>query len=659
MPTDLPDFLPFLLKSTISVSLAFIFVWTGLRILRITSYRIHRLGWFTVLLSSWLVFGGFSVDIPLKQSIVADSSPIEISASFQTRNDYLITNEKTNFYLPNTGSVNTNSTNTNIINRNLSVTNRNLHSRPLELSFILLAAWFVGMIIVLFRLVLQYQRFCRLIVGIPSAPDNWTEQWSDVLAETKIRQKIPMYVSELAGPVLIRRMFDNMLIVPRQYWEQLSPESRLTVLRHEKAHFERRDGLKSLLIRILALPQWFNPLAWLAVRRFDEAAEWACDEVACRTSKSGETVADFASALVALHELRHESTNRPVMLPGFAARKPSTRIHRLVQLHEHQLAKDSIMKKTVVLVVLALILAAGLFQVKLVAEQKESEKKTVENAVPVAVPNDPFQAAPPTKPETKKDKSKTPFGDGGGTLNFTSLGTTVPMVRVEAVKKVVDSTGKTHEIVETHLVPSDVAERSRAAELMAQSSSQTNPDVDKFRIEITYTLQNITPDALSEYLKEQFESASYEQIAQTDASAAKTLNTITIKATLADHRKLKQLLNEIEREVEAIQNDAAGVELKTVLIPIKNMQVQSLVQVVSPIVRSGNRTTVSGSLEANTLIVRGTEKEIKEIQELAKQLDEQAEKHRQTIKVSPMVAVPTLPQPIIKSAPYKPLNPDK
>ena len=53
------------------------------------------------------------------------------------------------------------------------------------------------------------------------------------------------------------------------------------MLLHEAQHVRRHDILKSLIARVLVLPQWFNPVAWMALRRFDEAAEWACDEV-CR-----------------------------------------------------------------------------------------------------------------------------------------------------------------------------------------------------------------------------------------------------------------------------------------------------------------------------------------------------------------------------------------
>ena len=93
-------------------------------------------------------------------------------------------------------------------------------------------------------------------------------------------QGVPLWVTANVGPLLCLVPRGYRLVVPAGLWQRLAPAGRLSILRHELAHLQRRDLLKSILVRLLMLPHWFNPLAWLAVRRFDEAAEWACDEVA-------------------------------------------------------------------------------------------------------------------------------------------------------------------------------------------------------------------------------------------------------------------------------------------------------------------------------------------------------------------------------------------
>ncbi len=54
---------------------------------------------------------------------------------------------------------------------------------------------------------------------------------------------------------------------------------------------------------VVALPHWFNPIAWLVVRRFDAAAEWACDRAA--TEQEAATV--YARALLRLGEAARQA----------------------------------------------------------------------------------------------------------------------------------------------------------------------------------------------------------------------------------------------------------------------------------------------------------------------------------------------------------------
>ena len=84
------------------------------------------------------------------------------------------------------------------------------------------------------------------------------------------------------------------LIVPADAWRTLEQSQRLLILRHELAHIERHDVWKSLAMRILALPHWFNPLVWHIVRRFDESTEWACDEAAAGAAP--DRIPDYARA---------------------------------------------------------------------------------------------------------------------------------------------------------------------------------------------------------------------------------------------------------------------------------------------------------------------------------------------------------------------------
>jgi beta-lactamase regulating signal transducer with metallopeptidase domain len=226
---------------------------------------------------------------------------------------------------------------------------------------LLAGIWLAGMVGLAGAVMVSYLRFLFCLRPTGPVEESWARQWADLLRQHRIGKAIPLQITKNVGPLLCRAPSGHLLIVPAPLWQRLTPAGRLSILRHELAHFQRGDLWKSIVVRLLALPHWFNPLAWLAVRRFDEAAEWACDEVA----KGADLIGCRAYAK-ALLELDAACGPRPSFHAAASGRGLSVRVQRLLS---PQVKEDSLMKKTTILAVALGLALLCLVRLDLVAKE--------------------------------------------------------------------------------------------------------------------------------------------------------------------------------------------------------------------------------------------------------------------------------------------------
>jgi TonB family protein len=81
------------------------------------------------------------------------------------------------------------------------------------------------------------------------------------------------------------------------YVASWSAEERDVVIRHERAHIERRDWMWQALAQVMTAIFWFHPLMWLAVRQLRNEAEHAADDV---TLAGGVQAPEYADRLMAV-----------------------------------------------------------------------------------------------------------------------------------------------------------------------------------------------------------------------------------------------------------------------------------------------------------------------------------------------------------------------
>ena len=350
--TNLP---PALMRTTLFLAIAAIVVRLLLSALRSSSPRVHRVAWCLVLLQGWLLLR-LSVTIPYYEAPTpqlvrglsqADREPGR-SGKPKTENGLTYVADETRYATMAVGE------------RSARVSPNSTYPTILAL------CWLGGMGLLAVWSLIGYVRFVRRLPPGQPAQASWTSQWEALLAEHGIGRKIPLRVTTQLGPLLCRLPSGCQLLIPCKLWQRLKPAERLSVLRHELAHYQRGDDWKSLAARLLILPHWFNPFAWWAIRKFDEAAEWACDQQAAGTDRAYAT--DYARALLRLGDASYTPA---VYSPAARGHGLAVRIRRLLTSGSFE---DSTMKKVLVLAVVLAVSACCVVRVDLVAKPAAADQ---------------------------------------------------------------------------------------------------------------------------------------------------------------------------------------------------------------------------------------------------------------------------------------------
>lgn len=133
------------------------------------------------------------------------------------------------------------------------------------------------------------------------------------------RVKGNVFVSEKVTTAAVYGIFRPRIILPANYAERDID----AVLEHERTHIKSGDNLWRVLAFLCAAVHWFNPLAWLFLKKFTEDIEFACDEKVL-AGKSVEEQKRYASALLNCAE------SRSLFASAFGGAKVRVRIERIL-----------------------------------------------------------------------------------------------------------------------------------------------------------------------------------------------------------------------------------------------------------------------------------------------------------------------------------------
>lgn len=378
-----------LLRSTVFLTVAWLIVWSLLKVFQIHSVRWQTLAWFSVLIQAalfipagieipvsvpvpgWTPVSGHSATNRLETTLNSRPIPdagLDSDFKFEIPNSAEVADQDFKFEISNSDDLSS-----------AAVTSRDADSSRPSVGMLLAGVWLIGVIVSIGGMFFSYARFLKKLPSAGECPDSWAVAWSTVQdSSNNARRKIQMHVTDELGPAIFWMPGGCRLLIPRDRWASLSNAQRECVMRHEFAHWLRGDLWRMVVFRAIASLQWFNPMAWSAVRRLEECAEWACDDFARSLHEADSP--DYVRALL-------EFSIVPNCVPSPV---PSASGHSLVRRAQRILApaprKDSKMKKLTLAMITMAVIAAHAVTFKLVAE--EPAKPVVAKA-PTPVGDDP------------------------------------------------------------------------------------------------------------------------------------------------------------------------------------------------------------------------------------------------------------------------------
>ena len=175
------------------------------------------------------------------------------------------------------------------------------------------------------------------------------------------------------------------------YVEDWSEEQRDVVIRHERAHIDRRDWMSQGFAQVMTAVFWFHPLVWLAVAQMRQEAEHAADDA---TLATGVQAPDYADRLMAV--ARKLSGHAPEAAVAMV-RQPAltSRIAAILDTARARTGASARARVGVVLAAVALLVPLSAFQ------NREVHRAGVDGVI---APSVTYKVEPAYTPEAKEAK---------------------------------------------------------------------------------------------------------------------------------------------------------------------------------------------------------------------------------------------------------------
>jgi len=161
----------------------------------------------------------------------------------------------------------------------------------------LLAVWLLGTCVILVLYGASAMKLSRWLRRAAVDDPALAQACAEVAARLGVRRGVRCCAVEARTSPLVLGWLRPLVLVPRQFLDQLGPRQLRGVVAHELAHLVRRDHWANLFVFIVKSLLWWNPVVWWAERQLHAAAELCCDAIAI--DRGGADRRSYARTLLA------------------------------------------------------------------------------------------------------------------------------------------------------------------------------------------------------------------------------------------------------------------------------------------------------------------------------------------------------------------------
>jgi TonB family protein len=270
-----------------------------------------------------------------------------------------------------------------------------VHARRPAAQGLPMMIWIAGVMAMLARVGFGHWRVRSMFGAAKKIRDSeWVSAAQESAASIGFRRAVVLKLSTATDVPLSYGLIRATVLLPGES-EHWTEERRRIVLSHEMIHARRLDSVWGLLAQCALAVNWFNPLAWLAIRQFRKEQERSCDD-AVVAAGTASTV--YASHLVDL--ARSIAIPEPAL--GMAERFDlEGRVHALLDSTRRRKAASRKMCAAMFLAALALIVPLAAVRAQAVSKPQAADASGAAAPIPAVL----AKSAEDSKPEVAIHKA--------------------------------------------------------------------------------------------------------------------------------------------------------------------------------------------------------------------------------------------------------------